>query len=101
MADTTYDRIKLATIQARMFGLKVITLAAGEAIVLDVRGMGTLTMIAGAGATITWSRVDTSDAGAHVGAGTTIAATEVSAISVDWPFVRISVAGGSARVAAV
>ena len=80
----------------------VTALADGAAVVLDARGFANLTVITGAGATATVSRVDAADADAHT-TGTansfTVAATTATVTPVDWPFYRISVAGGACRVA--
>ena len=82
----------------------VINLAAGEAFVVDTSGSERFSIIAGAGATVTYSRVDSKDADAHT-TGTenqdTVAATTIETIDTDWPFYRVSVAGGSCRIAAV
>lgn len=86
----------------KIFGSSVIALAAGEARNIDTRGMGTLTVIAGTGATVTVSRVDDDEAEAHTTGSHnqfTVAATTRVVTSVDWPFYRISSAGGACRVA--
>ena len=76
-------------------------LLAGEAINRDVRGCVGISAIAGAGATVTVSRIDSLDATAH-GTGAravgTVAATTLGTFTVDWAFVRISTAGGPATV---
>lgn len=88
---------------SRVFRQKVYSLAAGEAVVIDARGLSTITVITGAGATATVSRVDDDGASAHT-TGTenqfTVAATTRTATTIDWPFFRVSVSGGSCRVAA-
>lgn len=76
----------------------------GEAYVIDARALRQLTVITGAGCTATVSRVDTPDAGAHTtGAENafTVAATTKTTTAVDWPFYRISAAGGSLRWATI
>lgn len=82
----------------------VVDLADGQAIVLPASDAIRLTVIAGAGATVTVSRVDDQNAVAHtVGAENqfTVAAATLLVTEVDWPYYRISVAGGSCRVAMV
>ena len=76
-------------------------LAAGGAMVVDARGCVSLCIIAGTGATVTYSRVDSMDATVHDGETDTVAATTRETVPVDWPFFRVSVADGSARVAVV
>ena len=76
-------------------------LADGEASVIDTRGCLSLSIQAGAGATVTFSRVDAMDAEAHGDGQDAVAATEFNAIPVEWPFYRVSVAGGTAKVAVV
>lgn len=83
-------------------GAIVQTLAASGAITVDARGMAKLSVIAGTGATVTVSRVDSADADAHTtGTENTfdVAANTIETIDVDWPFYRISSAGGDARFA--
>lgn len=80
------------------------TVADGAQICLDASGLRLVTIIAGAGATVTVSRVDAPDASAHT-TGTqnsfTVAADTRTATTIDWPFYLISVAGGPCRVASV
>lgn len=88
----------------KVFGSVVTALAASEATVIDARGMSQLTIITGSGATATYSRVDTHSASAHTTGtqnGDTVAATTKLVIPVDWPFYRISVAGGTCRIGLV
>ena len=77
----------------------------GAAVVAPVtEGEVNLTVITAAGATATVSRVDSVDASAHTAGATnqfTIAATTRIVTPVDWPFYRVSVAGGSCRVALI
>lgn len=77
------------------------TLADGESLVITP-GSGWLTVISGAGATVTVSRVDSRRATAHT-TGTensfTVAATTRTTTEVDWPYYRVSVAGGPCRIA--
>lgn len=58
-----------------------------------------LTIIPGAGATVTLSKVD-DDASAHDAATSDDYTSEIS-LDIDWPFYWISVAGGTARFAQV
>ena len=72
-----------------------------EAMVADVRGCVLLAITAGAGATVTYSRVDSKDAGAHGSDTDTVTTGTFESIPVEWPFYRVSVAGGTAKVAVV
>jgi hypothetical protein len=86
----------------KVFGAAVVALAASGAVVVDARGMSSLTVITAAGATATVSRVDSATAGAHTSGAEnsfTVAASTRTVTAVDWPFYRVSVAGGAARVA--
>lgn len=85
---------------SKVFGASARSLADGQGVTVDARGMASLTVIAGAGATVTVSRVDTKNADAHTegeGNSFTVAATERETIPVDWPYYRISTAGGACR----
>lgn len=97
----------------RIEGTEPVSLADGDAVVIDARGMATLTIITGSGATATYSRVDSRPprtAGPAATAsvvpaattgtenGATVAATTKLAITVDWQFYRVSVAGGTCRI---
>lgn len=91
--------------QARkIFNNEVRSLAAAASTVVDTRGMSRLTIITGTGATATVSRVDSANASSHT-TGTensqTVTANTKEVIDVDWPFYRVSSAGGATRVAAV
>lgn len=81
---------------------EVQSLAASGVVNVDARGASNLTVISGSGATTTVSRVDSMAAAAHT-TGTenqfTVAATTKTVTAVDWPFYRISVAGGPCRFA--
>ena len=79
----------------------VTTLADGEAVVKDALGLAKLTIETGAGCTATWSRVDTYNASAHTAQTATQGASGRTVIDIDWPFFRVSAAGGSCRVAMV
>lgn len=99
-----YDSLNEGRLKSRLFGGNVTTLAAGEAETFDCRGMAAITIITGAGATATYSRVNDETDAAHVtGAenGSTVAATTKLTIPTDWPFIRVSSAGGATRVAMV
>ena len=78
-----------------------VQLADGEATVEDMRGCVGVSVITGTGATATVSRVDSPTATAH-GTGAravgTVAATTLTSYTVDWPYLRISTAGGPATV---
>lgn len=75
-------------------------LAAGEDVVVTPRSSNSrLTVITAAGATGTISRVDEPDASADSADTTSVAASSVEIIDVDWPHYRVSVAGGACRVA--
>ena len=78
------------------------TIATDTGRVVDCRGFGKLTIIAGAGATASVSRVDLPDATAHTtGAQNTepdVTANTRITIDVDWPFFYVSSAGGPSRV---
>ena len=67
----------------------------GDAVNVVTFGCRYLTVIPGAGATITVSRIDSYQAGSH---GTPAATgTDTETIDVDWAYYRISTAGGDAR----
>jgi hypothetical protein len=91
-------------VYAKTFSQDVIPLASGGSTVVDARGMATLTVIAGAGATVTVSRVDSATAVADstdTQGNFTVAAGAMTATPVDWPFYRVTSAGGAARVGVV
>jgi hypothetical protein len=81
----------------------VKALADGESFVFDVRGALRLTVITGAGADATVSRVDSVAASAHTTGvnAFTVAENTKTTTDADWPFYRVSVAGGACRVAIV
>lgn len=76
-----------------------VTIAAGSAQNFDVTDGIRFTIFPGAGATATYSRVDSYGATAHD--STTTAVTAITSIDVDWPYMRVSSAGGTTRVAVV
>lgn len=79
-------------------------LADGEAVTLDARGARNITVITAVGATATFSRVDSPGATAHTTGSenqSSVVANTRTVTAVDWPFYRVSVAGGSCRVAVV
>ena len=87
-----------------MVGQGIISLADAGAALFDARAMVRITIITAAGATATVSRVDTDGASAHTTGSEnqfTVAANTHRAEDVSWPFYRISVAGGTCRVAMV
>lgn len=88
----------------KVFGNHVIGIGDGEAEVIDTRGLAKLTIITDGAATATYSRVDSKDASAHTAGsnnGATVSPDSALSIDVDWPFFRVSSAGGSIRVASV
>lgn len=87
-------------LEARIDHPRIIALADGEAAVVPTQGCAYLTLIPAAGATITYSDVDSSEASAHDATTqqTTTATLEITPPT--WPFVRVSTAGGAARVCA-
>jgi hypothetical protein len=89
------------TAVSKIFGTAPRSLASGAAVVVDARGHSTLSIVAGAGATVTVSRVDSVSASAHTTGPNTfdVTAGTHSATDVDWPYYRISASGGSARYA--
>lgn len=84
---------------------QVVTVGAGEAAVFETAGFGVrITVITGTGATATVSRVDSFDADAHTTGSEnqfTVAANTRQVTDADWPFYRVSSAGGTTRVAYV
>jgi hypothetical protein len=87
---------------SKVFGTRVQTLETGEATVLDARGMGRIAVITEAGATATISRVDDLAAEEHTEGEMNqfdVTAATLEVWDVDWPFYRVSVAGGNARLA--
>jgi hypothetical protein len=64
----------------------------------------TLTVIAGPGAVVTVSRVDSNDASTHttgIHNQFTVLEETLLSVAVDWPFYRVSVTDGNCRVAVV
>ncbi len=91
----------LADAQTTVFGTTTRTLTTGTSIVLDARGMSTLTVITSAGASATVSRVDTLSAAADstdAAANFTVPAATKQQISVDWTFFRVTANGGPVRI---
>lgn len=90
--------------QDRLFGVldagPVLTLSSGTGVTLNTTGMARITILPGAGATVTYSMVDTKTETSH-DAGTSTNVTTPTTLDVEWPYYRITTAGGSARVAAV
>jgi hypothetical protein len=76
-----------------------VMLAAAGARVFDIRGCRGLVLLPGAGATVTYSRVDTLGAEAHD--ADTDATTAVEVFLDDWSFYRVSTAGGPCRCCVV
>lgn len=79
------------------------TLSDGDDVTVNATDGIRLTILAGAGATVTVSRVDDESASSATGHGSdqTVSADTQLSIDVDWPFYYISTSGGSARVALV
>lgn len=115
------DRIVTATERSVTLSLDraAIALAVGQAVIVNAEGRRSLTVIAGAaaGTVVTVSRVDAANApGANV-VGTdaavtpahttgaensfTVAAGARTVTTIDWPFYRVSVAVGTARIGLV
>ena len=71
----------------------------------DARGYDYFTILSPTGSTVTFSRVMTIDASAHVtdptDAQETVASNTMNAEAVDWPFYRVSTVGGSCQVSLV
>lgn len=93
------------TVDVKTFGNIVKVLAAGQATVVDARGMSILSIDTEAASTATYSRVLTDTASADSTAtaqnGTVAIATKLS-IAVDFPFYRITAGGtGNVNVACV
>ena len=91
----------LADPQTKVFGATPRTLTSGTSIVLDARGMTTLTVVTPAGVTATVSRVDSLSAVADstdTAANVTVPAATKQIITVDWSFFRVTANGGTVRV---
>lgn len=78
-----------------------VTLAAGEGQTFDIRGNRGVNIIAGAGATATYSKVDSLSASAHDTATDATVAAGSEAFVEKWAFIRVSSAGGNTRVCVV
>lgn len=80
-------------------------IATGAAKNFDARGFTTFTILAPAGTTVTFSRIMSMAATGHnndpTAAQETVAATNINAEIVDWPYYRVSAAGGPCQVAFV
>lgn len=91
--------------QKNMIYRNVVTLADGEGQTFDARAMAKMSVLAGTGATVLWSRVNAPNATAHgTLAGAVItppAATALTTLAVDWPYYRVSTADGPCYVAIV
>ncbi|MGQ0816367.1 MAG: hypothetical protein ACT4O1_18210 [Gemmatimonadota bacterium] len=82
----------------------VQTLAAGEGAVIAAYPGIRLAVITDTGCTATLSRVDAAGATAHTTGSKnqeTIAADTRRVVDIDWPFIRLSAAGGPLRYALV
>jgi len=80
--------------------LALQTLAAGEAVVVDLTGSLRMTVIPVSGATVTYSKVDSPRAAAH-DTPTQDTDTAEFTVDVDWPYYRISTATQGCRIAVV
>ena len=102
--DPIIDSVGIDDPAMAVFQRKIISLAAGDAVTVDARGMKTMSVFAGSGATVTWSRVLSASDTTH-GTGnlavTAPAASALESLDVDWPFYRVSTAGGTALVCVV
>jgi hypothetical protein len=78
-----------------------VTLADGGSRVFDLRGNRGLQIVAGAGATVTYSKVDTADAEAHDAATDATIAAGAEGFVEKWAFIRVSTTGGSCRCCVV
>ena len=84
----------------------VILLNNGQAYTINATNAIRLTVITGAGATAVISRVDSNSQTVDHTVGAENRETDVTAntkkvIDVDWPFYKVSVTGGSCRVALI
>ena len=75
-------------------------LVAGDFIVLPWYQGIRATFIPGAGGTVTYSFVDSGDVTVHDSA-TSVDVTDITVVEVQWPWLAVSVSGGTARVAQV
>lgn len=86
----------------RIFGHMPSVVEANDWIVLDARGFGTLTVVAGSGCTVTVTRVDNEEGlnlSDESGVLDEIGPDEAFPFPVDWPFYHVAPVGGSCRVA--
>jgi len=84
----------------RLYNGVVYQLADGDAVTVPTAGATRMAIKLGAGATLTWSPVDTQDAAAHdTDHDTAVSVQPTVATEVAWPYHRISAAGGTVRVA--
>lgn len=79
----------------------IAPVAAGTGIIFGARELTQVTFIAGAGCTLTYSRVDSPTANAHVAPTATVSAGTKTTIPADWPWYYVDAAGGSGRVGGV
>ena len=79
--------------------LKLQILADGDFVVIPAYQGIRITVIPDGG-TVTYSYVDSADADVH-DAPTSVDVTDITIIEVQWPWLAVSVAGGTARVANV
>lgn len=104
MADIKAVDIGLRDATEQLLKQGVVSLAAGEAVVVDARGMTNMTLRAATGCTITYSEVDSHTATAHGQNSKTVDGSAAAARivqTVEWPFYRVSAAGAAATVGLV
>lgn len=92
------------TIMRKQHGELPMTVEDGGAWTFDTRFRARIAVITEAGATATISRVDTETATVHTTGATnqwTVPESTQQVYDVDWPFYRVSVAGGNCRVALI
>jgi siroheme synthase len=79
---------------------EIITLAASDSVLLVAKGLIRFTVVPGAGATVTISKVDSAAVTSHDTETDVAVATETT-YDVAWPYYLISTAGGTARVGVI
>ena len=90
-----------ATIEQRTFAHLPRTIASGDSVVIDTRGLSTLTVITSAASSAIVSRVDSNGAiadSSDTAANQSVASATRAAIPIAWPHHRITATGGSVRV---
>jgi len=92
--------------ERQVFNALPITLTNGDFCIVDARGMKTMSVLCQTGGTVTWVRFSKGNStdGAlitNMPVVTAPTAGAITSIDVDWPFYKVSVAGGGAVVAVV